>query len=228
MFVENKLFSGFGYEQLGALHAGLAALPAGRRSGLMAITRDVPSYGELDAGTEGWLGAVRWARLYDAGLADLQSADPDLSLQWRLLIEMMHDNGELGVTNADRDLIMAWTRYDDARDHLVSILGDVRGRALEALRDRLHVKVPGGRGPRETSSLQPASFRPARSRTVQARRRAPWDGVPRARPHQSSDGATELLGRGCRPAGVLRRGARGEPLRASTRANGSFASLRGS
>jgi hypothetical protein len=140
LLVENKLFSGFGGEQLERYHAALRALPEGRRAGLITITRDVPSYGELDAGTDGWLGAVRWSWLCDAGLAKLKTADPDLTLQWRLLSEMMHDQGDLGVTKVDADLIVAWTRYDDARDHLVSILGDIRGRALEVLRDQLHAK----------------------------------------------------------------------------------------
>jgi hypothetical protein len=70
LLVENKLFSGFGHEQLNRYQAALEFLPEERRrSGLVAITRDVPTHGELDAGAERWLGAVRWARLYDEGLA---------------------------------------------------------------------------------------------------------------------------------------------------------------
>jgi hypothetical protein len=145
LLIENKLYSGFGHQQLERYHAALATLPPGRSAGLIAITRDVPSYGELDAGTDGWLGAIRWARLYDAQLADLKCADPDLTLQWHLLIEMMHDQGDLGVTTVDSDLIKAWTRYAEAQQHLVSILGDVRGRALETLRDRLHSKYRGAK-----------------------------------------------------------------------------------
>jgi hypothetical protein len=140
LLVENKLHSGFGYEQLERYQAALRSLPAGRRAGLIAITRDVPSYGELMPGAEGWLGAIRWARLYDKGLAELPVGDHDIALQWKLLLEIMHDQGDLGVTAVDSNLIIAWSRFEEARQHLVAILGDIRQPALDILRDRLYAK----------------------------------------------------------------------------------------
>jgi len=141
LLVENKLHSGFGEEQLERYQAALRSLPRGRmRAGLIAITRDVPSYGELLPGAEGWLGAVRWARLWDRGLADLPISDADVALQWKLLLGIMHEQGDLGLTTVDSELIVAWTRYEEAQKHLVAILGDVRQPALDLLRDRLHAK----------------------------------------------------------------------------------------
>ena len=141
LFVENKLHSGFGPDQLNRYQAALGNLPEERgRAGLVAVTCDVPSHGELDAGAERWLGAVRWARLYDEGLADLPIADPDVRLQWRLLLDILHDQGDLGLTAVDSDLIRAWSRYAEGQMHLTAILTDVRQRVLDILRDRLKAK----------------------------------------------------------------------------------------
>jgi hypothetical protein len=141
LLVENKLHGGFGEKQLERYQAALRSLPRGRtRAGLVAITRDVPSYGELLPQAEGWLGAVRWSRLWDRGLADLPISDADVALQWKLLLGIMHEQGDLGLTTVDSDLIIAWTRFEEARKHLVAILGDVRQPALDLLRDRLYVK----------------------------------------------------------------------------------------
>jgi hypothetical protein len=142
--VENKLYSGFGTEQLERYQAALRNLPEERkRAGLVAITRDVPSHGELDAGADGWLGAVRWARLYDEGLADLPVTDPDVALQWRLFIDVLHDQGDLGLTSVDTDLVRAWSRYAEGQQHLSAILGDVRQRSLDILRDRIKARHRG-------------------------------------------------------------------------------------
>lgn len=138
LFVENKLHSGFGVDQLNRYQAALKTLPEERaRSGLIAITRDVPSHGELDAGANGWLGAIRWARLFDEGLADLPVADPDVRVQWKLLIDVIHLQGDLGLTSVDSDLVRAWARYTDGRNHLRDVLDNIRARALDILRMEL-------------------------------------------------------------------------------------------
>ena len=150
LFIENKLHSGFGFEQLQRYQAALRVLPDERaRSGLIAITSDVPSYGELDAGAEGWLGAVRWARLYDEGLRDLVITDSDVRTQWRLLIDVLHDQGDLGLTAADSELIQAWARYEDGQAHLSALLNGIRQRTLDILRVGLKSKRYSGNSSRE-------------------------------------------------------------------------------
>jgi len=144
LFVENKLHSGFGHEQLLRYQRALKNLPDERsRSGLVAITRDIPSHGELEAGAERWLGAVRWARLYDEGLDKLPIADPDVASQWRSLLVVMHDQGDLGLTKVDSDLIVAWSRYEEGQFHLMDILNDVRQKALDILRRQMKAKHRG-------------------------------------------------------------------------------------
>jgi hypothetical protein len=141
LFVENKLYAGFGAAQLARYQAALKVLPDERkRAGLLAITRDVPSHGELDAGSAGWLGAIRWARLYDEGLRDLPIYDDDVALQWRLLVDILHDQGDLGLTAVNSDLILAWSRYEEGQHHLADILLDVRQKTLDLLRDALATK----------------------------------------------------------------------------------------
>ena len=152
LLVENKLHSGFGKQQLQRYRDALAALPEDRkRSGLIAITRDVPSYGELDAGEPGWLGSIRWARLYDEGLASLPIVDADVAKQWKLFIDILHDQGDLGLTTVQQDLILAWSRYAEGQRHLADILHDVRQRGLDILRDEL-TRRHRGHGPRESLS----------------------------------------------------------------------------
>jgi hypothetical protein len=135
LLVENKLHSPFGDGQLERYHQALACLPPEQtRRGLVAITSHVPAYGELAAGTDGWLGAVRWARLLDEGLSDLPVSDPDVKRQWRLLLDVLDDQGDLGMTAVDVDLIRAWARYEEGRQHLAALLEALRPGAVEVLR----------------------------------------------------------------------------------------------
>lgn len=141
LFVENKLGAGFGHRQLERYQTALHQLPPGRtRAGLIAITRDIPLRGELESGDDGWLGAIRWARLYDAGLATLPVVDDDLRRQWEVFIEIMHTDGDLGITKVDPDLMRAWARYEEAKSHVRSLLDSVRERSLERLRELLKEK----------------------------------------------------------------------------------------
>lgn len=151
LFGENKLHSGFGIKQLQRYQAALRVLPDERsRSGLIAITSDVPSHGELEAGADGWLGAVRWARLYDEGLRDLDIQDDAVRAQWKLLVDVLHDQGDLGLTAVDSDLIRAWSRYEDGQAHLAALLTGIRQRTLDLLRDGLKPKQYSGTGAKDT------------------------------------------------------------------------------
>jgi hypothetical protein len=55
----------------------------------------------------------------------------------------MREQGDLGLTTVNSDLILAWSQYLDGREHLNAILGDVRTRALDILREQLHAKYRG-------------------------------------------------------------------------------------
>src|SRR3954453_12147057 len=84
LFVENKLYSGYGNDQVKRYLATLERLPEERRSGLVAVTRNVPTYGEPKLETQaGWLGSVRWAHMRGA-LCELPIRDDELRAQWRL------------------------------------------------------------------------------------------------------------------------------------------------
>jgi hypothetical protein len=142
LFIENKLHSGFGPDQLERYREALALLPSDRRAGLVAITRDVPSTGELDPGVDGWLGSVRWAQLLPA-LRELRLAEPDIRGQWHVLLDILDVQGDLGVTSVNENLIRAWAHFPDAREHLRDILVTIQQRSLDVIRSEIHRKYRG-------------------------------------------------------------------------------------
>lgn len=176
LFVENKLHSGFGPQQLERYQAALGALPDDRsRVGLIAITADVPSDGELEAGADGWLGAVRWARLYDEGLRDLRISDDDVRTQWRLFVDVLHDQGDLGLTTVDTELIHAWSRYEEGQAHLAALLNGIRQRALDFLHEGLAVKrYSGARGPGTIADFH--FFGAREKQPIKTQKSAVWTG----------------------------------------------------
>jgi hypothetical protein len=133
LFVENKLYSGYGDEQVSRYLRALKRLPPEGRSALVAITRTVPTYGEpaLDSDPR-WLGSLRWARMLD-GLRDLSVGDSRLREQWPLFLDVLDQQGDLGMTTADAELIRAWARYRDGRAHLEGLLDQVWARASEVV-----------------------------------------------------------------------------------------------
>jgi hypothetical protein len=140
LFVENKLHSHFGKDQLMRYETALALLPAGR-AGLVAITRNVPSHNELNVRGTGWLGAVRWAQMVD-GLRRLPIADARFAEQWPLLIDVLEAEGDLGVTSIDTDLVRAWAHYLDGRQVLADLLDSVREASLDIIASELLSRYP--------------------------------------------------------------------------------------
>jgi hypothetical protein len=130
LFVENKLSSGYGRDQAQRYLAALDRLPEERRSGLVAITRNVPTYGgpRLEA-NEGWLGSVRWAHLR-GGMRTLTIQNAILRNQWQLFVDVLDQQGDLGMTRAKPELIRAWAQYLSGRRHLEDILDQVQEGAL--------------------------------------------------------------------------------------------------
>jgi hypothetical protein len=142
LFVENKLYSGYGEEQVTRYLRALKRLPPEGRTALVAITRSVPTYGEpsLDADPR-WLGSVRWAKMLDR-LRRLPIDDRRLQMQWRLFLDVLHQQGDLGMTTADAELIRAWARYHEGRDHLEALLDQVWPRALDYVQRELKRTYP--------------------------------------------------------------------------------------
>ena len=138
LLVENKLHSGYGREQLSRYLRALDSLPpSDTRSGLVAITRNVPTLGEADvANHPRWLGSVRWAHLKE-GLRDLPIEDASLRGQWLALLTVMEEDGDLGTTDADADLIRAWASYRRGRAHLVDLMDQIWEPTLQHLQAEL-------------------------------------------------------------------------------------------
>ena len=110
LLVENKLYSGFGPEQLSRYRAGLRVVRGGGgRGAIIAVTRDVPTQGELQAIDPEWLGSVRWARLLPR-LRKLPVSDDAVGVQWQLLLDVLDEQGDLGMTTIDGDAVRAWAR----------------------------------------------------------------------------------------------------------------------
>jgi hypothetical protein len=125
LVVENKLYSGYGKAQLSRYQAGLRVVRGhGGRGGLLAMTRDVPTAGELRADDEGWLGSIRWARLLPR-LRTLPIADAGVAKQWRLLLDVLDEQGDLGMTRIDADAVRAWSRYFEGRQQLEWLLEQI-------------------------------------------------------------------------------------------------------
>ena len=139
LFVENKLHSGYGRDQLKRYRTALESLPKDRqRRGLVAIARNVPGYGDLPGGADHWLGSVRWTHLLPA-LRRLQPVSPAVTEQWLLLLEVLEAQGDLGMTAVDTGLVEAWSQYLRARGHLADILDGVWEYGLGVLRRELKV-----------------------------------------------------------------------------------------
>jgi hypothetical protein len=141
LLVENKLHSDFGLQQLHRYEDARRLLPAGR-SGLLAITRNVPSHNEMAVRGRGWLGAIRWAHLAD-GMRGLRIADGSIAAQWPLFIDVLDAQGDLGVTSVNAELVRAWAHYLDGREVLVDLLGAVRERAHDIVAEELVRRYPG-------------------------------------------------------------------------------------
>lgn len=147
LIVENKLHSAYGDSQLERYRAALRLVRGhGGRGGLMALTRDVPTAGEPQAGADEWLGSFRWAKLLPR-LRQLPVADGGVARQWRLLLEVLDEQGDLGMTTLDAAAVRGWTRYFEGRQQLQWLLEQVFSKTLAHTRRalaRAHRGVPRG------------------------------------------------------------------------------------
>ncbi|RKQ90930.1 PD-(D/E)XK nuclease superfamily protein [Solirubrobacter pauli] len=156
LLVENKLYAGYGPEQLARYHRALREVrKRGGRGGLVAVTRDVPARGELEPTEEEWLGSIRWARLLPR-LRGLSPQDAGVAGQWQRLLEVLDEQGDLGMTTIDADAVRGWAKYSDGRVALRWLLEQVHGETLATLRTELR-RYRTGRSENELAGQLKAS-----------------------------------------------------------------------
>lgn len=137
LVVENKLHSGFGPAQLERYQSALRLVRGGGgRGGLLALTRDVPTAGGLEAGADEWLGSVRWSRLLPH-LRRLSIIDAGVAAQWILLLDVLDQQGDLGMTSVDAEALRGRARYQAGRQQLQWLLEQIFDATLEHTRTEL-------------------------------------------------------------------------------------------
>lgn len=159
LLVENKLYSGFGPEQLSNYRAAVVAVrQRGGRGGLIAVTRDVPAHGVHEPTEEEWLGSVRWARLLGR-LRALDIADPGVKQQWHYLLDVLDEQGDLGMTTIDPGAVRAWARYEDGREALRRLLEQVHDATLAHTQQELK-RYRSGLKPPDLAAAAPGPLFP--------------------------------------------------------------------
>jgi len=134
VIVELKIHAGYGR---GQLRRYLSALDLVSHAYLVAITRDVPLYGEPPLGEDPrWIGSVRWRALLPA-LRRLPFADESLRAQWPLFLDVLELEGSMGFTRPDPKLFATWSFMRQATNHVEGFVEAVRWPVLHALRDVL-------------------------------------------------------------------------------------------
>jgi len=137
LFVENKLHSGYGHEQLRRYSDALGDLPTeDRRTGLLSITRNVAGPGEPSAEKKRWLGSLRWKAILGA-LRELPVANLELRRQWQCFLDVVDEQGDFGMTTLDRDAVYGWASYLSTRGELEQLIDDLAPKALEHVKDAL-------------------------------------------------------------------------------------------
>lgn len=134
VIVELKLYASYGRDQLDRYLSALRQVDHGY---LIAVTRDVPIYGETHLDEEPrWLGSVRWRSLLPA-LRALPFESKALGSQWRIFLDVLESEGSMGFTNPDPSLFDAWSTIRPAVHHTEDFLKALQQPLLEALQDAL-------------------------------------------------------------------------------------------
>lgn len=134
LILELKIHAGYG---AGWFDRYVGALTDARHGYVVAITRDVPQYGEPPAGSHPkWLGSIRWKSLLD-GMRALEPADSDLRAQWPLFLDVLEQEGSMGFTRPDPALFDAYAQTKLALDHMEEFVLALQTPLLQALRDAL-------------------------------------------------------------------------------------------
>lgn len=140
VIVELKIHAGYGP---GQLERYLTALTDAEHAYVVAVTRDVPAYGEPKPDTdERWRGSVRWKEIL-ADLRQLTPADDQLAIQWRLLLDVLELEGSMGFTQPDQELFAAYGQARRAIMHIEDLLRSIQTPLLQALQDAVGIGEPG-------------------------------------------------------------------------------------
>jgi hypothetical protein len=142
--VEIKIYARYGHDQVDRYVRSLRSVDHGL---VVAVTRDVPTYGESVTDPR-WAGSVQWSTLLP-GLRQLRPVDLDLAAQWPLFLDVLEAEGDMGFTKANNELFQAWANYSAAREHLTEFL-DTMSRALL---DELRAALVGLDAPGEKASF---------------------------------------------------------------------------
>jgi hypothetical protein len=139
LLAELKLHSGYGREQVKRYLAGLEVYRAmggpDSQAGLLSVTRNPPVYGEPEK-QQGWLGSVRWADVLDA-LKAIEHRDPDVTVLWRAVLDILDRQGDFGVHGIDIDDVRAWARYTAGRKQLIRLLEEISQPSMTVIREAL-------------------------------------------------------------------------------------------
>lgn len=130
--VEVKLHSDYRPDQL---RDYLHGIDPGRGEYLLALTRNISRYREPDPGEPGWLGSVRWPQVVE-GLRNLATPGP-LREQWNALVQVLEEDGDVGLTTLEQQLVTAYETYDDVLDRLWNFLEHLGPSALHGTRAAL-------------------------------------------------------------------------------------------
>ncbi|MEJ7787063.1 MAG: hypothetical protein WKF96_19855 [Solirubrobacteraceae bacterium] len=138
LLAELKLHSGYGRDQVNRYLRGLdiyrQATAQGGRSGLIAVTRNPPVYGEPEAARPGWVGSVRWAAIIDE-LRTLEHQDKSVEALWRATLTILDEQGDFGMSRIDIDDVKAWARYTKGRHQLIRLMEEISEPAITTVRD---------------------------------------------------------------------------------------------
>lgn len=156
VLVELKIDAGYGFEQIKRYLNCVDA--ADDRQVLVSVTRDVPKYGDPPTdGQPNWCGSVSWNALLD-DLRDLCPSDTRLEQQWPLFLDVLENEGSMGVTKVKPELLRAWAQATDGRRHAVAFMENLRYPLLLALQEALEPSFPSLERD-ERASVAPAPSR---------------------------------------------------------------------
>lgn len=139
VLVELKIDAGYGFEQIERYIRCLD--PGDERQVLLSITRDSPKYGDppLD-GRPNWTGSLAWAAILD-DLRELP-ANRLVGDHWRLLLDILEDEGSMGVTKVKPELLRSWAQAAEARRHAVAFMEGLRSPLLVAVQEAFEPAFP--------------------------------------------------------------------------------------
>ena len=137
LIVEAKLSATCQPGQLSQYCRALAGYPA-ESSGVVLVRRSSSTGPEELAVADDprWRGGLRWVELLP-GLRALEHPDSLASQTWKVLLDVLEDQGEFGLVKLDKEAIEGWGYLMAGRKQLRELVGEITGEALEIIRSEL-------------------------------------------------------------------------------------------